>query len=452
MVLLALALVASMSPVVDYSDPGDFSFVIPADGVYRIEVLGAGGGGGVEVADFEAGGGGGGGAYVAGSVRLAAGTVVEITVGAGGAGAVAGVDGSGTDGEWSYARVPGLVTLTAMGGGKGYGGFTHAGGEGGRPFSAPGAGDVVSFHGGDGSGRRAYRFGIDAFLRGGEGGAAANSTGAGSDGGVGAGRCDWSATAVPGSLPSGAGGFAYYWFADPAYGSCSTTFPQQPADWTTEGLINGRGAGAGGGGMHRSVAGGTGGNGYVRITRLPLPGPPTSLRQSVRTMTSATLTWLPGGSAGTPVTGYRIRTSRDDGATWSGLERGTGASAGWPVPGLTAPGRAAWVRVRTRNVVGTSPWSERLLATTRGRAPVTMTVVDSLGRPVAGGRVRWAMVDGTAAGQHPHGLGADGRVTLPGVPAGPARLIVRARTTQGERIAGRERVRFGMGPVRVMLG
>ena len=78
--------------LVEFRDPGSYSFTVP-DGVHRIQVelWGAGGGGGEEGVAGDmgtrqelGGGGGGGGAYYRAIVNVTSGTNVSVTVGAGG--------------------------------------------------------------------------------------------------------------------------------------------------------------------------------------------------------------------------------------------------------------------------------------------------------------------------------------------------------------------------------
>lgn len=120
-----------------YASPGTFSFMASyypsANGLYDVEICGAGGGGGSYNGTAKRGGGGGGGAYLQLSGIAVPKDTVTVTVGKGGEG------GMGTDG--------------ADGGKSAFDGFTAAGGDGGKGGSATdgGKGGVGIFTGLDGT-------------------------------------------------------------------------------------------------------------------------------------------------------------------------------------------------------------------------------------------------------------------------------------------------------------
>ncbi len=100
--------------------PASATYIIPRSGWYRLSALGAGGSGGA-IFQTTAGGastGGGGGQYAESEVYLKAGTVVTITIGAGGLSVSSNVSGtgvSGSDGGDTLISCPG-VSIRAHGG------------------------------------------------------------------------------------------------------------------------------------------------------------------------------------------------------------------------------------------------------------------------------------------------------------------------------------------------
>lgn len=143
--------------VQSYQTPGTYTFTIPA-GVTKIivEVWGGGGGGGSGgttcCAEDEGGGGGG---YAKGVYSVVPGTNYTVTVGAGGAGGVAGcvaATGAGTDGGTSSFGL--LISATGGGGGgsiniggTGFSSFLAISGECGAPWNTDGKGGDSGLYG-----------------------------------------------------------------------------------------------------------------------------------------------------------------------------------------------------------------------------------------------------------------------------------------------------------------
>jgi hypothetical protein len=264
--------------VTNYTESG--VFVARSSGDYRVELLGAGGAGGAQSSGWDAGGGGGGGGYASGVVSLDAGDRLRITVGSGGRGLVTRAYGpyrDGPDGGDTSVSLDGEMILLAGGGEGGRGVNSSNGGRGGSWVVDPWVvSDRFGFDGGSGGPsviKASFRSG---YHQGGEGGSAANSSGPGNDGTTR--RCVWTAAAVPGNLPAGAGAFGYYGgYDDP--GSCGTDMPADYESyyWPTEGLLDGERFGGGGGGMHNGYNEdrytGSGAGGYVRVTRLGVGAP-----------------------------------------------------------------------------------------------------------------------------------------------------------------------------------
>ena len=129
------AAVVERTELARYTAAGEYEFDPSAhpsaNGLYDVEVIGAGGAGGSVIGDHSRGGGGGAGAHVfACSLRLGSGAV-GVTVGAGGAGG-AGFPGTG-GGESRFGPV------FASGGDGGDGGSYVSGGAGGETANFRGA-------------------------------------------------------------------------------------------------------------------------------------------------------------------------------------------------------------------------------------------------------------------------------------------------------------------------
>ncbi|SHF92555.1 hypothetical protein SAMN05444320_105500 [Streptoalloteichus hindustanus] len=156
--LLPLALVAPADAATYqlFSTPGTARFTVPSGvSAVTVHVVGAGGGGGGSgwgtfPVPGPAGGGGGGGANASCTLAVTPGTVLDVTVGAGGAKGVARVDDrpstAGKTAGWSGISI-GTTRRAEAGGGSGGGGSLGnvaggAGGTGATPRSC--AGGVVT--------------------------------------------------------------------------------------------------------------------------------------------------------------------------------------------------------------------------------------------------------------------------------------------------------------------
>lgn len=117
-----------------FSFTSNGTFTPPCSGFYKIQVWGAGGGGGgySTMGTGYSGAGGGGGGYAEGTYYLSKNYTYSIVVGAGGIGGVSGSSVTcGTDGGRSYITLNNFVLISATGGGRGCGGSGGSGGTGG---------------------------------------------------------------------------------------------------------------------------------------------------------------------------------------------------------------------------------------------------------------------------------------------------------------------------------
>lgn len=252
-----------------FSSNGNFTVPVGVTAI-TIKAWGGGGAGGGSATNNRQGGGGGGGAYsILSNYAVAPGTVVQISVGAGGVGVTGG---SGTIGAASAASIAGTPIVVANGGigGKSYaqGSFGGTGGTGG------------TYNGGNGAD------GLDLGIRGG-GGSSAGSSANGNNG----------------SSSSTAGGIA------PAGGGNGGN-----GSGTSVGNA-GHIPGGGGGGATRSgsdATGGAGARGQVEITWTCPSTPSISYSAPLFCISSAaqsvTLTGASGGTFSSTA-GLAINTS-----------------------------------------------------------------------------------------------------------------------------------------------
>jgi len=287
-------------------------------------VAGGGGGGGGNYGDGSAGGGGagglrtsygstsGGGASAESSLTLNITTTYTISVGPGGAGAVAGQN-PGSNGTNSYISGTGITTITSNGGGGGdcqngsaapTGGGSGGGGAGGGfPVASYGAAGTANqgYAGGD-----AYNAGGDGssnYLGGGGGGAGAagddaTNTVAG-NGGAGL------AVGITGSSVAYAGGGGS---GDNKYGSAPGVAGTGGSGGGGNGGINGLigssgtpNTGGGGGGGSADVDDNAGGNGGAGVVILRYP----DVYNITETTSPNVLTYTTAPSS---VSGYKITT------------------------------------------------------------------------------------------------------------------------------------------------
>jgi hypothetical protein len=206
------------------------TFTVTDGGILEYLIIGGGGGGGSDM-----GGGGGAGGYLAGSMTLAAGTY-DIVVGAGGAGAPAGIGQvRGYNGENTVA-----IGLTAIGGGGGASQHTTSG--------AP-AGDGGSGGGGSGRSSSGGLNGTGTTGQGNDGAPSGTSWYPGGGGGAGAAAVQTGTLVAHGGIgiENSILGTSYYWAAGGGGGG-----------YTTYGGDGG--LGGGGGGAPRGTSGFGGGS------------------------------------------------------------------------------------------------------------------------------------------------------------------------------------------------
>ena len=342
-------------PVASLSQHWDFTtsapFTPPVAGTYRFEAIGGGGGGGAQGLGWAIGGGGGGGAYASGTISLSPTQSLAVTVGAGAPptpfpwhDAQAGSDSSVT--------LSGATLIRAGGGAGGLGASGNSGGAGGTWSIAPTLGSPAGFNGGNGGPALIVASFADGYHQGGEGGSAANSTGAGYAGTTT--RCIHTAVPVPGDLPAGAGGPGNYGGYGPS-STCPTPTNIGP---------NGGTYGGGGGGVKEWMNGGAGGSGFVRVSLVSvtpdtLPNAPSNITASSGSG-SASVTWAaPSGNGGSPITGYTVTSSPSGGSC---VVTGTSAACS----GLTN-GTSYTFSVSAQNAAGSSP-----AATSNAVTPATV--------------------------------------------------------------------------------
>jgi gliding motility-associated-like protein len=232
---------ASVSPtptIVSFTSTGNTSWTAPTNVNQVNYLLVGGGGGGGTGYDNAGGGGGGGGMVLTGTKTITAGNTYTITVGAGGAGgANLRANLSGSPGNNSS-----FASITALGGGQGFGsrsgapgGASNSGGESQNGSLAAPTGGYGTGGGGDGAGG---------------GGASSNGTNGGSSPGTGG--LGFSSDISGASVTYGVGGNGGY-NGGPYNGSNGT-------------INTGNGGGGGSSPSSNSAAGGNGGSGIVILT------------------------------------------------------------------------------------------------------------------------------------------------------------------------------------------
>jgi hypothetical protein len=132
-----------------YSTAGNYTFIAPISGKYKVTVVGGGGGGGGALGSSSisaAGGGGGGGGVSIKYIFITAGTNISTTIGAGGTGGTGEVSGN-SGGTTSFG-----VYCSATGGGGGSYGGTTANRFGGGGSGGIGTNGDINSYGGAGYG------------------------------------------------------------------------------------------------------------------------------------------------------------------------------------------------------------------------------------------------------------------------------------------------------------
>ncbi|SDG19249.1 phage tail protein [Sulfitobacter delicatus] len=270
----------------EFTEPGTYSFIVPA-GVTSISAVTVGGGGSGAAAEqnWPNGGGGGGGGALAfeNDITVTPGEVLTVEVGAGGATAVMQ---QGIAGQETRLKRGGATLVGASGGGagaRGSGGSSGAGGAGGSGGAVLSGTGFSGGNGGDG------KVGAGSEGAGGGGGGAAGYAGSGGNGndaapnsssntpgsggsGGGGGGGDMNATAANVQEGKGGGGVGIYGQGSSANGNDASSLTQwgysAPAGRGGSGGDQGTSSGGafgGGGGGGRSTVGFAGGNGALRI-------------------------------------------------------------------------------------------------------------------------------------------------------------------------------------------
>ncbi len=307
-VLMVMYSSANGQVTAEFKTPGAGTWTVPA-GVTEV-VVEAWGGGGCGASSPSAGGkaGGGGGAYARSKLAVAPGDVISYEVGAGSATTDPGGD------SWFLDA----VSVLAKGGVSGAGNFGGAGGN-----SADCKGNEAVFSGGSGANRGTS----GSYRDGGGGGSAA------------------------GSAATGTNTTSYVVAAAAAGGGNGGNSKSASVDTYVDaaGQPGGAPGGGGGGGYSAtfvSVAGGTGGDGMIRITYTPASPPeielvslaPASLCPNVAHSLSVTFT--PSGFSGAQT--FTVELSNASGSFASPVVIGTGGSspltAAIPGGALTAGG------------------------------------------------------------------------------------------------------------------
>ena len=105
-------------------------------------------------------------------------------------------------------------------------------------------------------------------------------------------------------------------------------------------------------------------------TKAAVPDAPTSLLAEVRSSSEIYLTWVkPHFNGGSPITGYILEASLDNGSSWATIRANTGSSnTAFAHTGLKRA-TVYWYRVAAINKIGTGERSEVIEAQTLAVAP-----------------------------------------------------------------------------------
>lgn len=171
-------------------------------------------------------------------------------------------------------------------------------------------------------------------------------------------------------------------------------------------------------------------------SNLEAPAPVTVVS---KTTTSLKLVWDDYADA----TGWVLEVSKDNAETWKEIViQNPTANLGMNLNDLKTAS-ALWVRVAAL-VPERSPFSDAVLVTTKGAKAVRVSVIDSKGKPVKGGKITWRMVDNSAWSSRTYGLTADGVNDFPLAPAGMVDVTLRdALTADGALVTGSWRTTLG---------
>ncbi|NBQ96934.1 MAG: fibronectin type III domain-containing protein [Microbacteriaceae bacterium] len=166
---------------------------------------------------------------------------------------------------------------------------------------------------------------------------------------------------------------------------------------------------------------------------------PTGLNVVTRTSSSVKLAW----DAYDGATGWVVEISTDNAETWKELViQNPAANLATSLTGLKTAS-AMWIRVAALTP-GRTAFGDSEFVTTKGAKPVRVTVVDSKGKPVKGGKITWRMVDNSAWSSRTYGLTDDGVNDFPSAPAGQVDVTLKdAITADGALVSGSWRTTLG---------
>ncbi len=166
---------------------------------------------------------------------------------------------------------------------------------------------------------------------------------------------------------------------------------------------------------------------------------PTGLTVETRTTSSIRLSW----DAYEGAVGWVLGISTDNAETWKELVlQNENSYQGMNLTDLKTAS-AMWVRVAVL-APDKSPYSDSMFVTTKGSKPSRVTVVDSKGKPVKGGKITWRMVDNSAWSSRTYGLTDAGINDFPAAPAGPVDVTLKdALTADGALVSGSWRTTLG---------
>jgi len=166
---------------------------------------------------------------------------------------------------------------------------------------------------------------------------------------------------------------------------------------------------------------------------------PTGLNVVTRTSSSVKLAWDDYEGA----TGWVVEISTDNADTWKELViQNPTANLATSLTGLKTAS-AMWIRVAALTP-DRSAFGDSEFVTTKGAKPVRVTVVDSKGKPVKGGKITWRMVDNSAWSSRTYGLTDDGVNDFPSAPAGQVDVtLTDALTVDGALVSGSWRTTLG---------
>ena len=117
------------------------------------------------------------------------------------------------------------------------------------------------------------------------------------------------------------------------------------------------------------------------------PGRPLDVHELSHTANSVTIEWYPSSDEDEPVTGYRIERSCN-GVDWTSETVGRES---WRTTLVNLVSRSAvQVRIKAINAAGESAFTDPIVVTTSGTGAQSVTVLDSFGTPVIGGRITWS--------------------------------------------------------------